>query len=168
MIGPDARRTPGELALHPVALVGLAALLLNDHLLKALAPGWWTGKLSDVAGLAFFPFLLVALTDVVRRRGHPGTRTAVVAACATALVFTAIKTSGPARELWTVAIGLLRYPVDAIAFGADRPVTVGVAPDASDVLAILACAAVVVVVRRRTRAAREPSPVPTVTVAGPR
>ena len=148
----DGVRTRGELVLHPVALVGLAVLLVNDHLLKSAVPGWWTGKLSDLAGLAFFPFLLVALVDVLRRRGRPGTRTAVVAACATAAVFTAIKTSGVAREAWTGAVGLLRYPVDAVTSGADRPVTVVVAADVSDVLAVVACALVVVVVHRHARA----------------
>lgn len=151
MTAPDqGRRTPGELALHPVAVLGLAVLLVNDHVLKAAVPGWWTGKLSDVAGLAFFPFLLVALADVARRRGRPGTRVAIAAACATAIVFTAIKTSAIARDLYAATVGLLRYPVDAFVSGAARPVTVVVTPDATDVVAIVACALVVVVVARQS------------------
>lgn len=154
MTAPDqGRRTPGELALHPVAVLGLAVLLVNDHVLKAAVPGWWTGKLSDVAGLAFFPFLLVALADVARRcgrRGRPGIRVAIAAACATAIVFTAIKTSAIARDLYAATVGLLRYPVDALVSGAARPVTVVVTPDATDVVAIVACALVVVVVGRQS------------------
>jgi hypothetical protein len=45
------------------AVGAVVALLLNDHWLKGagLLPGWLTGKLSDVAGLFFFPMLCVAL-----------------------------------------------------------------------------------------------------------
>jgi hypothetical protein len=37
---------------HPAFGAAVAALTLNDHVLKSRYPGWWTGKLSDVAGLA--------------------------------------------------------------------------------------------------------------------
>lgn len=47
---------------HPAYWGALAALLLNDHVLKgagyALAPAWLTGKLSDFAGLIVAPPLL--------------------------------------------------------------------------------------------------------------
>lgn len=43
---------------HPVSLAALAAMALNDHVLKAAYGTWWTGKLSDAAGLVFFPALL--------------------------------------------------------------------------------------------------------------
>lgn len=48
-----------------MALAALAVLALNDHWLKGagIAPGWLTGKLSDVAGLVFFPLLLTASLD---------------------------------------------------------------------------------------------------------
>jgi hypothetical protein len=46
----------------PLYLLALAILLLNDHLLKAAAPGLVTGKLSDFAGLfAFAAFWAVLL-----------------------------------------------------------------------------------------------------------
>ncbi|GEK21191.1 hypothetical protein CXY01_17110 [Cellulomonas xylanilytica] len=155
MTGVGTSRLRGELVLHPVALVGLAVLLVNDHVLKAAVPGWWTGKLSDLAGLAFFPFLLVALVDLARRRGHePGIRTALVAACATAVVFTAIKTSVVARDLYAAAVGIVRFPVDALVWGAARPDRVAVVPDVTDVPAVVACALVVLVVHRRVRARR--------------
>ena len=50
----------GEL-LDPVALGAVALLVLNDHVLKGALPGWLTGKLSDLAGLAFSPLLLTAV-----------------------------------------------------------------------------------------------------------
>ena len=53
-----------ELA-HPLSLVALTLLVLNDHFLKGagLLPGWVTGKLSDFAGLIFFPLLLTSLLN---------------------------------------------------------------------------------------------------------
>jgi hypothetical protein len=53
--------------LHPVPLFALATLILNDHVLKQRYPGWVTGKLSDVAGMVFFPLLLLAFIDMGRR-----------------------------------------------------------------------------------------------------
>ena len=163
-------RTPGELALHPLALVGLAVLLLNDHVLKALAPGWLTGKLSDVAGLLFFPFLLLALVDVVRRRREPGLRAAALAAAATAGAFTAVKVWEPARTVYCWAIGVLRYPFDAVTSvlagaGAGPLTRAVVTPDASDLIAVGACAVVVLVARRRSRCAPPYSGMPSAQVA---
>ena len=37
---------------HPAFGAAVVVLALNDHVLKSRYPGWWTGKLSDVAGLA--------------------------------------------------------------------------------------------------------------------
>ena len=43
---------------HPVTVLALAVLIVNDHVLKAAYPGWVTGKLSDAAGLVVAPALL--------------------------------------------------------------------------------------------------------------
>ena len=53
--------TPGDGLLHPVALVALAILIVNDRLLKDAWPGPVTGKLSDVAGLVVAPLASGAL-----------------------------------------------------------------------------------------------------------
>jgi hypothetical protein len=53
--------------VHPVSLCCLALLWLNDQVLKVRWPDWVTGKLSDVAGLAFFPLLLSVLLGLARR-----------------------------------------------------------------------------------------------------
>lgn len=45
---------------HPATLLSIALLLINDHVLKAIGPAWLTGKLSDFAGLFFFPFIIAA------------------------------------------------------------------------------------------------------------
>jgi hypothetical protein len=47
--------------LHPGLVVAVAILLVNGLLLQVKAPGLVSGKLSDVAGLAYFPLFLQAL-----------------------------------------------------------------------------------------------------------
>jgi len=43
---------------HPLTIVAIAVLLLNDHVFKQAWPGLVTGKLSDVAGLVVAPPVL--------------------------------------------------------------------------------------------------------------
>ncbi len=45
---------------HPALFLCIAALVVNDHVLKDLYPNWWTGKLSDFAGLAVIGIVLAA------------------------------------------------------------------------------------------------------------
>jgi hypothetical protein len=62
---------PGRVALplgeflHPAPLAALVALGLNDHVFKGrhILPSTITGKLSDFAGIFFFPLLLTAIAD---------------------------------------------------------------------------------------------------------
>jgi hypothetical protein len=65
--GPGKTALPLGEFLHPVPLGALLVLALNDHVLKGrgLLPTVLTGKLSDLAGLVFFPLLLTALADCV-------------------------------------------------------------------------------------------------------
>ena len=113
-----APRAPGAFAgsalLHPVVLGAVALLLLNDHVLKARWPSWWTGKLSDVAGLAFFPLLLQALWEVVGSRTgrgfHPSRRVLVACVVLTGLCFSATKVSADAARVWQWALGGLQWP----------------------------------------------------------
>jgi|GEM_PF-659835 len=50
-----------SLLLHPVFLLSLALLLLNDFYWKYTYGNWFTGKLSDFCGLIVFPVFLKAL-----------------------------------------------------------------------------------------------------------
>ena len=114
-VGP----TPGGGLLHPLPLVAIALLLLNDHLFKsAFAGSWWPGKLSDFAGLAFFPLFLQALgeagAELARRPWAPSRRVLVVAAIATAVVFALTQVWPPASEAYRAAFGTLYWPVGAI------------------------------------------------------
>lgn len=47
-----------------VFIIGLAILILNDHLLKEVFGNWWTGKLSDFAGVLILPMFLQYLFSI--------------------------------------------------------------------------------------------------------
>lgn len=97
----------------PIALAAIVLLVFNDHVLKAHVPGVLTGKLSDVAGMIFFPLLLAAaLEHAGVRRGH---RTVLAAAIATGLVFAAVKLWDPAGEAYRVGLAALQWPFRALA-----------------------------------------------------
>jgi hypothetical protein len=99
--------SPTRLLCHPAVLVAIAVTALNDHLWKGgdVLPGWATGKISDLAGLFFFPiFLAVLLALIVQalplRRLCPGPRCFVnVSAVMTVVVFSAINLSAVANDL---------------------------------------------------------------------
>jgi hypothetical protein len=98
------QRIPGDTLLHPLALTAVVLLLLNDHTLKPAAPGIVTGKVSDFAGLVFFPLLLVALVELVRRSaGIPVWSLSLSgrAACVllTGLTFAIVKEQSVGRQL---------------------------------------------------------------------
>jgi hypothetical protein len=78
---------------HPLTWLAIALLVINDHLLKVLMPSWLTGKLSDFAGLFFFPFVLAALLSLPLDRLRVSSRRAGGCAIAiTGVCFTLIKT----------------------------------------------------------------------------
>lgn len=78
--------------LNYVFLAGLLLLALNDHVLKEAYGNWWTGKLSDFAGVLILPLFLAYVF-------RAGKRTAVVA---TVLLFAGFKSgySQPLIEAW--------------------------------------------------------------------
>jgi hypothetical protein len=126
---------------HPVPIAAMIIVALNDHLLKGsgLLPGWVTGKLSDVAGMIFFPLFALALAEalvsalapVVSKLGLASsmrfrvTRGRLLASCAiTGLFFAALKLSPLAAEIylsWYRAVGL----------------RAAVTPDLTDLVALL-------------------------------
>ena len=50
-----------EPILHPWTIASIVVLFINDQYLKYAYTSWLTGKLSDFAGLIFFPILLEPL-----------------------------------------------------------------------------------------------------------
>ena len=135
---------------HPLALGAIALLVINDHVLKQAVPGVITGKLSDFAGLAFFPLLLAAGAE------HAGVRrgitTIVTAALATAVVFVAIKLWLPAGELYRVGLAALQWPFragHALVTGGALPGLdrVSLVADPTDLVALVALAIPVAIAR---------------------
>lgn len=104
--------------LHPISLGAIAVLILNDHWWKPTFGGPITGKLSDVAGLTFFPLLLQAVWEIASsasRRTRPPSRAALLIAVAmTGIAFTLVKTWSPAAEAYRVGLGYLQWPVRAV------------------------------------------------------
>jgi hypothetical protein len=100
---------PGEIALHPVALLGMAMTWCNDHYWKQHSAGWITGKLSDVAGLAFFPLWVAALLELALllagRRWLVRTPVMLAIVIATAVLFSSIKLSHAASNAYTGFVG---------------------------------------------------------------
>ena len=133
-----------DLLLHPLALAAIAVLVANDHWWKLRYPGWWTGKLSDVAGLAFFPLLVIVERAVASRAR---------ALAATTAGFALVKTIPGASALFGHALGLAQWPGAAIAalmHGAPVawPIAASVVTDPTDLVALPSVAFAVVIARR--------------------
>jgi hypothetical protein len=123
---------------HPLTLASIALLVLNDHLLKLAYPSLLTGKLSDFAGLFFFPYLLAALFALaglglarlpfaagLRRRADIGMPWAPTIAgyLLTACLFSVVKldpglnaaVSGLLQSLFGLPVQIARDPTDLVA-----------------------------------------------------
>lgn len=58
-----------RLLASPLSLGAAALIMLNDFVLRAHAPTWWTGKLSDAGALVIWPLLFAAgLAWILPRR----------------------------------------------------------------------------------------------------
>ncbi|RME80567.1 MAG: hypothetical protein D6775_15855, partial [Caldilineae bacterium] len=110
----NAWRTSLRCLAQPATLFSIGLLLLNDHVLKIVAPSWFTGKLSDFAGLFFFPFLLAAVLSLLLA---PARRPSPVAVGRIAFAVTgawfALAKATPAGHALTVGVvsAVLGYPV---------------------------------------------------------
>jgi hypothetical protein len=150
------RPTAGDGLLHPVIAIAIAVLIANDHALKAVWPGDATGKVSDFAGLLFFPVLLQAAWEVATlgRSGVASARVAATAAVATALVFASVKTLDPAAHAYSVILGWLQWAVTAagsLVTGATlaEPHRVAIVQDPTDLIALPMVLIAWIVMRQR-------------------
>ncbi|OJT18746.1 hypothetical protein BO221_39105 [Archangium sp. Cb G35] len=112
------RILPGDGLLHPLVFASVALLVVNDHVFKLHCPSWWTGKLSDVAGLAFFPLLLQGLWEVVTTRRErpflPSVPVLLTCVVLTGVVFSTIQVWDVAGLGWQWGLGSLQWPVRAL------------------------------------------------------
>lgn len=136
--------------LHPVVVASIAILLANDHVLKQRWPGVVTGKLSDVAGLAFFPVLFFSLAEIgsiLLRRRPPSPSVLVGCILATAVAFASAEVVPSFDRLLEATWGALASPRDAIS---GSPSRVTMVADPSDLVALPALwVAWLVAARRR-------------------
>jgi hypothetical protein len=142
---PHVATTPGGGLIHPLALAAVAVLIVNDHWAKESYANALTGKLSDVAGLLFFPLLLQATIEVVcaatRRSWRPSRGVLVGCALTTAVVFAAINLAPPAAELYRHGLGAMQWPFRALAAAVTGASVPGVIPvqhtlDPTDLVAL--------------------------------
>lgn len=106
--------------VKPLPAIAVLLLAVNDHYLKYHFNSWWTGKISDFAGLFFFPLFLCAvwvlLANAVCGSGHWISRRNVSTAIViTDLIFIAVKISPVAAEFYEQAFGLLGIRAQLIA-----------------------------------------------------
>ncbi|SCL19117.1 hypothetical protein GA0070624_1685 [Micromonospora rhizosphaerae] len=105
---PDAARVALAWLGHPVTVLALVVLVLNDHVLKAAQPGWLTGKLSDVAGLVLAPPLVATLVALTVPR-LPARAAVGLGLGLVGVGFTVVKTSGyaaaAASAAWSAVSG---------------------------------------------------------------
>ncbi len=125
--------------LHPLPLGAILVMAVNDHWWKEGYPGLLSGKISDAAGMIFFPLFLQALWECAQaaagRDWQPSRRALAACAVASALVLAAIKLSPLAGELYTYAWGALQWPLRAAASGSlPKIVPVALTQDPTDVL----------------------------------
>jgi hypothetical protein len=138
---PLVKITAGELALHPVACISLAVLVVNDHWLKSACPGLVTGKLSDCAGLVLLPIGLASLTEILRRIcGRPliWRYDALIWVALSVLGFAFVKTSSAGNDAYAWVLGGIRWPLQALSHDSRalqiRPIIVS--RDPADLLAL--------------------------------
>ena len=139
---------PGSGLFHPLVYGAIVVLALNDHWAKAKWPGLVTGKLSDVAGLLFFPLFLQAgweLLGSLRGPVAPSFSVARIATVLTGIVFCAVKTFEPASLTYEWGLGLLRVPLE----GSLRPVSL--TRDATDLIALPVLVVPWLLARKRAR-----------------
>lgn len=149
------RAVAGDGLLNVFALGAVVVLIINDHFLKAAWPGVVTGKVSDFAGLLFFPLFLQAAVEVISsllgRWRAPRARVLLVAVALTGFVFTSIKTLPMANEAAARTLGLAQFLVGQLTAPASVPHAVSIALDPRDLIALPMLAVAYAIGMRRCR-----------------
>ena len=112
--------------------------------MKAAYPSALTGKLSDLAGLAFFPLLLVAGLELATRRVR-GRSSLLACVVATGVAFALVKTTAPGAAAYRWGLALLQWPaygLVALVRGLELPPLrpVALVQDPTDLVALPALA----------------------------
>ncbi len=162
MTTPAPTARPGDGLLHPVVLVALALLFVNDQVLKAAWPGLLTGKLSDLAGLIVAPLTLQAAWEVgtwaVGRWRGPSLTVLTTSIALVALGFATVQLWEPATDAYRWGLGAAQWPFRALAAALTGAPPPGLVPvlatgDAEDLIALPTLAITWWLGRRRIGAA---------------
>jgi hypothetical protein len=88
---------------HPITISAIVLFIINDHYLKQNYPSWWTGKLSDFAGLVFAPLIFAALLAwiIPPHVRHQEKLVGIIAFIFTGLIFALTKTLPQANHATT-------------------------------------------------------------------
>ena len=112
---PD--NAPGDVLRHPLIISLLLLWALNDHVFKDYFGNEVTGKLSDVAGLAVFPLMLVSAYEVscALLGREPRRRDWVLWAslAATGAFMIGINLSEPWAQVYTHGLSIAQWPFQA-------------------------------------------------------
>ena len=110
---------PGVILTHPLIIAMLVLWIINDHVLKSLLANGLTGKLSDIASLAVFPLIPVAVYEIAcGLRGVPtrGIKTVLyLSLFATGSVMVGINVWDGWAEAYRVGLGICQWPFYAFA-----------------------------------------------------
>lgn len=94
---------------HPITILSVILLLLNDHFLRIHFPSWWTGKLGDFAWLTFAPFIcaLIFAWIITRRLPNQVAWVGYVSFSFIGVWFTLAKTVPAAQDATNTALSAL-------------------------------------------------------------
>ncbi len=140
VLAPQTRWIPPEF-IHPLPLVAVGLMAVNDHWLKHLFHNSVTGKLSDLAGCFFFPLYVSALLSVLTRWGLRDRLLAGLAV--TVAIFAPIKCSNAASA---IAAQILTAAGAPLGMGPYRNVA-----DPTDLIALVCAIGAVAWALRRAR-----------------
>ena len=137
----------GGALLHPMLLLSLVCLVVNDHLIKRYWPGVLSGKLSDFAVVVLLPLFLHGLIELAHARvGHAlgalaSARWLFGCVVLSSLMFALPEVSQTAELAYRHGAAWLRYPFQllwALAHGRSMPrfVPVRATADLTDLLAL--------------------------------
>ena len=113
----SSNAAPGDVLRHPLIIALLLLWALNDHVLKDYFANEWTGKLSDVAGLAVFPLMLLSAYEIscALLRRDPRLRNWVLwfSLVATGVFMAGINLSEPWARAYTQGLSTAQWPFQA-------------------------------------------------------
>lgn len=94
---------------HPITILAVAALLLNDHWLRYAAPSWFTGKIGDAAWLCFAPLIGALVVSWLLPSSWPNQEkwVGVISFGLIGVWFATAKTLAPVHLLTTTALDAL-------------------------------------------------------------